>query len=379
MLQQRVLLIVSTTALLWPASVGAGITEVNGVTGRGAAYRFQVPDGMDGDVWNGRVVYYAHGGQPPKLFAAPFIQPEPFLDGLLALGFAVAQSSYSGTGWAVKEAIVEMHQLQGLFRARFGAPTRAYLLGRSLGGLIVLSMADRYPGQYDGVLPICAVVGGAHMTHDEFLFMRTAFDVYYPGALPGTALDVPDEFGFADAFGAVFSAVFGDPAGALAMASEPLLNVNAADFSELTLNLALRMALQAELTGELVARSHGHNFFDNLDVVFDDPTLDARIERFVSHPDAERYLDRYFEPSGYLRIPVITLHNVRDPITSIEHEYRFADVVDAAGSSALLVQRTVDRFGHCAFNDQEVVNAMVDLVNWVEAGVVAIGGDVTVP
>jgi pimeloyl-ACP methyl ester carboxylesterase len=364
---------------LAPARLDAGITEVTGVTGRGAKYSFHVPNGLDGDVWNGKVVYYAHGYLLPKFFAEPVIQPETFLNGLLALGFAVAQSSYSRTGSAIKEAIVEMHQLRGLFRARFGEPTRSFLLGRSMGGPIVLGMAERYPGQYDGVLPICGAVGGTHLLIDQLWGVRAAFDFYYPGALPGHTFDVPDALGFGEAFAAVQGAVFGSPAGALLMAGEQALDINAANFNELVVNLAIRIGVQADGTSDLVTRSHGHIPFDNLDVVYDNPALNAGIDRFVSTPDAERYYEHYLEPSGHLSIPIVTLHNIRDPLVGIEHEVRFAQVVAAAGSSALLVQQTVGRFGHCSFKDQEVIGALLDLVDWVENGVVPAPGDVTMP
>lgn len=272
-----------------------------------------------------------------------------------------------------------MHQLSGLFRARFGVPTRSYLLGRSMGGAIVLGLAERYAEQYDGVLPICAIVGGTHLTIDQIWAVRAAFDFYYPGALPGNSSDVPDALWFGEAFGTVQAAVFASPAGALLMAGEPVLEINAVDFDELVVNLAIRIGVQAEGTSDFVARGHGHSFFDNLDVVYDNPALNAGIDRFVSTPDAERYYDHYLEPSGSLRLPVLTVHNIRDPLVGIEHELRFAQVVDAAGSSALLVQQTVDRFGHCVFKDQEVVGALVDLVNWVENGVVPVPGDITVP
>lgn len=371
------LLALATTLPIVPGPVHAGITEVSGVIGKGAAYRFQVPDGMDGDVWNGRVVYYAHGTQSPT--SDPFIQPEPFLTDLLALGFAVAQSSYSGSGWAVKEAMVEMHQLRGLFRARFGTPTHAYLLGRSMGGTIVVGMAERYTGQYDGVLAICGNVGGADRVMDQVAHVWLAFDYYYPGVLPDFS-DVPDSFGFGEAFGAVWAAVMADPAGALRMAGEPTLYINAASFHELLLNIALRIAIYADGMRDLIIeRLHGHEPFDNLGVVYDDPALDAGIERIASHPSAERYIEHYQVPSGHLTVPVLTLHNVRDPIVPIEQETRFAELVDAAGSSALLVQQTVNRFGHCAFTNAEVVGAMVDLVNWAEYDVAPMPGDVTVP
>jgi pimeloyl-ACP methyl ester carboxylesterase len=68
-----------------------------------------------------------------------------------AQGFAVAYSSFSENGWAVKDGAQRTHQLLGVFRARFGLPSRVYLAGGSMGGLIAIKLQEQYPGAFDGV------------------------------------------------------------------------------------------------------------------------------------------------------------------------------------------------------------------------------------
>ena len=72
---------------------------------------------------------------------------------------------------------------------------------------------------------------------------------------------------------------------------------------------------------------------------------------------------------GKLSFPVLTLHTTRDPLVPLFHEPVYAAIVDAAGKSDLLVQRVIDRFGHCEFTLEEQIEAFQDLVNWVENGV----------
>jgi hypothetical protein len=43
-------------------------------------------------------------------------------------------------------------------------------------------------------------------------------------------------------------------------------------------------------------------------------------------------------------------------------------ILPSAGSDMLL-RRTADRFGHCAFKGEEWLGTFLDLVNWVETGV----------
>ncbi|PYO54766.1 MAG: hypothetical protein DMD84_01405, partial [Candidatus Rokuibacteriota bacterium] len=98
----------------------------------GAQYAMFVPA-----AWNGRLVLWAHGFVDPAApIALPDAQPPdvaPWLvelrERLLAAGYAVAYSSYAENGWAVKDGAERTHELQGLFRSRFGIPTHVYVGG----------------------------------------------------------------------------------------------------------------------------------------------------------------------------------------------------------------------------------------------------------
>ena len=87
------------------------------------------------------------------------------------------------------------------------------------------------------------------------------------------------------------------------------------------------------------------------------------------YEDARNYLQRWYQPKGNLRIPVLTLHTTMDPVVPFWHQPAYAAIVADAGRSDLLVQRTVDSYGHCAFTPEEHITAFMDLVSWVETGV----------
>lgn len=108
-------------------------------------------------------------------------------DQLGGLGFAVAYSSFSENGYAIEDAVRRMHQLRGLFVSQFGQPKRSLLVGHSLGALASMELAERFPGEYDGVVPICGVVGGTQTQLEYVVNVRALFDHFYPGLLPGTA------------------------------------------------------------------------------------------------------------------------------------------------------------------------------------------------
>jgi hypothetical protein len=66
--------------------------------------------------------------------------------------------------------------------------------------------------------------------------------------------------------------------------------------------------------------------------------------------------------SGQLSVPLVTLHTTGDPIVPFLHEALYADKVAAAGASGLLGQRAVTRYGHCAFQQDELLGAFGDLI-----------------
>ncbi len=162
---------------------------VTGSTGSGAEYALAVPD-----KWNRQLVVYGHGIVDP---AAPVALPTTqngfnvLRDALLARGFAVAYSSYSENGYAVKDAAQRLHQLSSLFTPRFGQPTRTYLVGHSLGATAVQILAEQYPQQFDGALAMCGLLGGGIPEIQYLGQVRVLFDAYFPNVLPGDLLDVP--------------------------------------------------------------------------------------------------------------------------------------------------------------------------------------------
>ena len=86
----------------------------------------------------------------------------------------------------------------------------------------------------------------------------------------------------------------------------------------------------------------------------------------LSTSDAEKYLNHWFTPTGELKRPFVTLHTTLDPAVPHFHEEAYEQVVALAGSSNWLIQIPVERYGHCEFEDFEVLEAFLELVTWVE-------------
>ena len=146
-------------ALRYYTASGTAAQVVEGEHGPGARYAIYRPA-----EWNGRLLVYAHGFIDP---AAPVALPqadgiEALRDALLRRGYALAYSSFSENGFAVKSAVQTTHQLSGLFASHFHVtPSHVYVMGHSLGGLVAVALAETYPTSYAGASP-CVASSGAH-------------------------------------------------------------------------------------------------------------------------------------------------------------------------------------------------------------------------
>ena len=349
-----------------------------GETGPGSSYALFVPNN-----WNGDAVFYAHGFRD---ISDPVSLPtkdsaEVFRDKLGAQGYAVAYSSYSENGFAVKDGIQRTHQLRGLLTARAGKPNRSYLAGTSLGGVVALALAEQHPKQYDGALTMCGFVGGSKMQIEYIANTRAVFDWFYPGVLPGNAVSMPEGTTLNEIIGKAYAAIVARPDKAFLVTQVTQTQMQFVNSSELVVSLLNVLGFHARGMNDLLDRTHGHILFDNATTVYTgSPAVPAwllaamngpvgGVQRFESTPDAENYVARYYEPTGDLKIPVLSMHTTRDPSVPYRHQTVFAKKVQDAGASAMLRTRPVNRFGHCTFNTNEMVGALRDLASWSQTGI----------
>ena len=396
----------ASSAVVTTPTSGPWAKIVEGEIGPGSLYALYVPPA---EKWNGEIVYYAHGIRPPEPYAPISLNDQDNFfavrDALGAKGYAFAYSSFSENGLAVKDGAQRTHQLRGLVMSQLpSAPTRSYLAGYSLGALIAVELAEKFPTQYDGVLAMCGMVGGTPKELQYVGDVRALFDAYYPGVLPGNVTSVPSPpMSIADLQARVLRAITptatnpGAALGLFAIASTaqtPLAFVpgdltNPASLASQTLVGSLITALYYQLLGtpDVVDRTHGHSPYGNSNTVYTagrivapiaalEPVIAAmvagsnqKVARYEIAPDAQNYLEKYYVPTGNLQIPVLSVHNVWDPLVPFFHEPAFGSAVAAAGASSMLLQRPVFNYGHCNFPTSTVVSSFETLTNWVATGV----------
>jgi hypothetical protein len=339
----------------------AGITEVGLLNG--AAYRIDVPLH-----WNHSLVVFYHGYalQPVTYHIAARLtgQELPFFE----RHYAVIQSAFSRTGWALEQAYPETDALRRYFVKKYGQPLETYVAGGSMGGQLVAVTLELNPKPYLGGLDLCGSVGPTYVNFDHRFAMRAAFDYYFPGVMP-PLVPVPSTFDdtIADR-DKVYDALRADPAGATAMRNLTGLHNDA--------NLAHDIAYWTFIVKDLQERSGG-NPFDNRNFVYngtspssagEDFDLNAKVRRYAASPKARAYLLHHYTPTGRLGRPMLALHTIYDPIVQLSQLELYQDEVQVAGAEQNLVQQLVDREGHCDFTQDEIGDAFDEMVRWAKGG-----------
>jgi len=167
-----------------------------------------------------------------------------------------------------------------------------------------------------------------------------------------------------------------DPTGALTMAQIDQIPIPFGTAEELVESILTALAYYAMEFTDLNNRTHEQGFVDNIDTQYTGAlppqqlqAINAAVERFAASPSALAYLEHFYNPSGALRIPMLTLATSRDPVVPSFHQLSYRDAVAAMGAPDFLVQREIDRYGHLTFTPEELAQAFNDLVLWVEFGI----------
>jgi len=370
------------------AASGIGLTaapqsHLEGTIGPGSYYEIDVPEN-----WNGDLVLYAHGiiqADEPLPIPSTLEGYGALRQGFLAAGYAIAASSYSSNGWAMADAVQRTHQLGKIFTSKYGKPKRIFLMGHSLGALVVTKLAETYPTQYAGAMPMCGPLGGTVAEIKYAGDTRVLFDYYFPDLLPGTPFAIPpgttfttpyDPGGASPLFWAVAGALAANPAKTFQWAMAAGLPFNSE--AELGFSALYVIGFNIRYTNDLIGRAGEKLPYDNTKTTYSvnvtaDPDTNAYLSallnqgvaRYASDPAAINFYERNYEPTGQIAIPVLTLHTMRDPAIPIWHETLYAAKVAAAGRSSLLRQYPVDAWGHCAIPAQNIFAGFTELVTWV--------------
>jgi pimeloyl-ACP methyl ester carboxylesterase len=208
---------------------------------------------------------------------------------------------------------------------------------------VAQALAETHPDQYAGVLAMCGVLGGTKLETDYIANVRTLWDKFYPGVLPGSTMEMPVVITdpVTQIQIPVVTAITANPTGFFYMAGEVNIQLAGINQTELVTSLVNALAYQAIGVNDLLARTHGQILFDNQTTTYHsltapvlDPLVNQWIARYTATEAALDWLENNYEPTGNLEIPMITFHKTRDRLVPYRHEAAYFAKVSGAGKTA---------------------------------------------
>ena len=368
----------AATETLCPSGLPAATRCLNGRDDAGAFYWIAVPAR-----WNGVLVLHAHGG--PELGEPRAERTEQDLKRwavMVKAGYAWAGSTYRQGGVAVRAAGEDTERLRGIFNTAVGQPRLTILHGQSWGASVAAKAAEAYPESYDGVLLTSGVLGGGTHSYDFRLDLRVVYQ-----ALCGNH-PLPSE--------PAYPLWQGLPPNSKLTHAELARRVDECTGLRLkpdqrsaaqqrTLDAILKVVRIPErsLIGHLnwatwhfqdiaFKRLDGGNAFGNIGAQYvgsdDDAALNAKVARYRADPAAVARFAQDADPTGRIKVPVLTAHAIDDPVAFVELDSAFLETMRSAGSTEHLVQTFTDEHEHSYLSDSEYPALMEALLAWVSKG-----------
>ena len=331
---------------------------------------------IPGVAWNGDLIIYAHGYVSPYPDRLPEIPIEQYMlpDGTSfpaianGLGYAFATTSFRTNGLAVKDGVADIIDLWGEFKAQHALkrPSRTYLFGASEGGLIATKAIEKHAPQFDGGVAACGPIGDFRIQIEYFSDVRVIFDYFFANMLPPTAIEIPETLmaNWLTVASDIGTALSGNP-----FKTQQLLDVTHAAVDPLDPSSIIDTVLSVlwyNVFATNDARTKlGGNPFDNTSREYfgsqDDTMLNDMVARYEADRNALAKIQAQYQTTGRLRTPLLTMHNISDPIVPYAHATFYGLKVAGTGSSDLYQHIPVSRYGHCNFTSEEVLTAL----NWV--------------
>ncbi|EMY34393.1 hypothetical protein D477_009850 [Arthrobacter crystallopoietes BAB-32] len=384
------------------AAVQAAPKVATGTLDNGATWRAEVPQD-----WNRKLVLFAHGFRPGPANPAWDNSFAPTANELIRRGYAVASSSYAGTGWALETAAQDQLDTMAAFEKQFGEADRVIAVGRSMGGLVTSMMAEIPGAGIDGAVSTCGLVGGGVALNNYQLdAAHAAAELVLPGLdVQLTGFTTPDESDQTIALltGALEQALQTDEGKARIALVAALLNtpteLDGVDVDNPKTLAAAQAQLVLDTLPTVISRRHTivnaaggdsgwtagvdyakllrssdqrqqveHMYsLAGLDLSADVATITANAD---ITPDEEGldWMLRTSTPSGELQVPLLATHTLVDLLAPVEYQEEYAETVRQSGGNSLFRQAFIDREGHCTFTVAENIAAIEAMDERLETG-----------
>jgi pimeloyl-ACP methyl ester carboxylesterase len=333
--------------------------------------------------WSGVLVVHAHGGPSlgqPK--ASRNDEDADRWDITVRAGHAWAASVFRQGGVAVRSAAEDTERVRRIFVQHVAAPKHTLLHGQSWGAGVAAKAAEMFPRSWDGVLLSSGVLAGGSRSYDFRLDLRVVYqhlcgnhpkadEPAYPlwmGLPADSTLTRPELAARVDAcLGVRKPAAQRTPE----QAAKLKTLVDVIRIPERSVLAHLNWATW-HFQDISMRRTGGGNPFDNHRVRYlgsaDDVALNAAVLRYRADPAAAARFAADTDPSGDIRVPVLTVHGIDDVTAFVEMDHHFRQVMEKAGRGANLVQTFVRSTEHSYLGDATYPPLFDALLAWVTRG-----------
>jgi pimeloyl-ACP methyl ester carboxylesterase len=288
------------------------------------------------------LVVYAHGYvNPQEPLALPWEELTafwPVVEILLDNGMAFATTSCSKNGYAVEQCGDNINDLVAFVEEQTqpSPPQKVLAVGASEGAGVAAMLVEKYPDIYDGALTLCGPLGGMPYQIDYLGDFRVVFDYFFRGVIPLEGIydltDVSLTY-WEEIKIAILLAVDERPD----LAEQVFKVTGAAGIPGLLGPSAVNILKFSVLgTKDLVKTSGGRPFGNKWSWYRgsnDDRALNAGVERVKSTRHGRKYVRKYYNTTGDLQQPLVSLHTTQDDIVAYRHELLYKFKVLLQGNS----------------------------------------------
>ena len=333
--------------------------------------------------WSGVLVVHSHGGPVLGTPTAKRADDDAARWAItVKAGHAWAASVFRQGGVEVRAAAEDTERVRRIFVQHVAQPKRTLLHGQSWGAGVAAKAAEMYPASWDGVLLSSGVLAGGSRSYDFRLDLRAVYqhlcgnhpkadEPAYPlwmGLPADSKLTRPELAARVDACLGV---------------RKPAAQRTAEQAAKLKTIVDVIRIPERSVIGHLnwatwhfqdiaLHRTGGGNPFDNRRVRYtgsaDDAALNAAVLRYAADPAAQARFAADTDPTGEIRVPVLTAHGIDDPTAFVEMDHFFRQTMEKAGRGGNLVQTFVRSDQHSYLGDATYPPLFDALLAWVERG-----------
>lgn len=361
-------------------------TPLNLITGQhkeGGIWEISLPDNWN-ELETRNLIIFAHGyvvPTDPLEIIDNEIEGIPVKQIFNQMGWAYATTSYRSNGLVVKDAILDIIDLRlivdTVLTESHGVypPSLIFLSGVSEGGLIGTLTSEQYPELFDATIVTCCPIGNFYKQLQYIGDFHVIFNYFFKDELLNLGIDmgspkaVPQETMALWIDGTlqqvIIETLLQNPEKVSQLLNIVKVPVDLDDQTAVGLAILDLLEFNIMATNEAITRLGG-NPYNNLSPKkwywgsTNDLKLNKNVERIKTDDweIARTEVENFYQTSGKLSRPLISMHTSGDHITPFWHQMLYERKVILNRDMIFNAIIPVKRFGHCTFTLQEVETAL---------------------